>query len=85
MWHMYLLECNDGSFYTGITNNLKKRMNAHQTGKGSKYVASRGFKKLIASKEYTTKSEALKEEYCVKRLPKNQKKDWFKKKLESFK
>lgn len=79
MWHLYLLECNDGSLYTGITTDLEKRMRAHQTGKGSKYVASRGLKKVIASQTYQTRSEALKAEYFVKKLPKHQKKEWIEK------
>ena len=37
-WYVYLLECMDGSFYTGVTNNIDARMNAHSIGKGSKYV-----------------------------------------------
>ncbi|MEK6858323.1 MAG: GIY-YIG nuclease family protein [Nanoarchaeota archaeon] len=79
MWYLYLIECDDGSLYTGITTDLEKRMNAHQTGKGSKYVASRGLKRLIASKEYLTRPEALKAEYFVKQLPKHQKKEWIEK------
>jgi len=42
-WYVYILECQDGSFYTGVTNNLDARMNAHATGKGSKYV----YKKVL--------------------------------------
>ena len=37
-WMIYILECNDSSFYTGITNNLKKRLEAHNQGKGAKYT-----------------------------------------------
>jgi putative endonuclease len=76
-WFVYLLECNDNSLYTGITNDLDKRMNMHKTGNGSKYVNSRGFKQLIATKQFDTKSEALKCEYFVKQLSKEEKKNWF--------
>ena len=76
-WYVYLLECKDGSFYTGTTNNLEKRMKAHVEGKGSKYVFSKGFKKILASKICKNKSEAYKCEYKIKQLPKNKKINWF--------
>lgn len=72
-WFVYILECLDGSFYTGITNDLEKRMTAHKNGTGSKYVRAKGFKQLISSKKYLTKSEALKVEYKIKKLSKNEK------------
>ena len=72
-WQVYLLECLDGSYYTGITNNIKKRMRTHKSGRGSKYVTSHGFGQLIASKKYDNQSEALKAEYQVKQLSKNKK------------
>lgn len=72
-WQVYLLECQDGSFYTGVTNNLEKRMEAHKTGKGSKYVARKGFKHLIASKKCKDKSDACKEEYRIKQLERTEK------------
>ncbi|MDP1729193.1 MAG: GIY-YIG nuclease family protein [archaeon] len=73
LWLVYLLECLDGSYYTGITNDIENRMKIHQSGKGSKYVLSHGFGKLLASKEYNTRSEALKVEYQVKQLSRDQK------------
>ena len=76
-WYVYLLECHDGSFYTGVTNNLDKRMKTHALGKGSKYVARKGFKQLLASKSCTSKSDACKCEYAIKQLPQNQKTEWF--------
>jgi len=43
-WYVYILECEDGSFYTGVTNDVDKRMKAHADGKrGSKYVYNKGF------------------------------------------
>jgi len=69
-WCVYILECLDGSFYTGISNDLEKRTNAHKDGKGSKYVSSRGFSHLISSKKCSNKSEALKAEYKIKQLNK---------------
>ena len=76
-WHVYLLECNDGSYYTGVTNNIEKRMRAHKTGKGSKYVVSRGFKIILASRECNSKSDACKAEYAIKQLLKKDKLMWF--------
>lgn len=76
-WSVYLLECLDGSYYTGITNNIEKRMNAHKTGKGSKYVLARGFGKLVASKECENRSQALKSEYSIKQLSKDKKLNFF--------
>lgn len=77
-WCVYLLECLDNSLYTGITNDLERRMLAHKSGKGSKYVLSRGFGRLLASKIYPSKSEALKAEYKIKQLPKQDKLLFFK-------
>ena len=77
-WFVYILECQDGSFYTGVTNDLDKRMKAHAEGKGSKYVWRKGFSHLIASKECKDKSDACKAEYWIKKLPKWEKVDWFK-------
>jgi putative endonuclease len=76
-WFVYLLECQDGSFYTGVTNDVEKRMNAHCTGKGSKYVNRKRFKKLLRVKECKNKSNACKAEYQIKQLHKNEKLEWF--------
>ena len=72
-YFVYLLECCDGSVYTGITNDLEKRMLAHKNGTGSKYVKAKGFKKLLASRKFKDKSTALKEEYKIKQLKKEEK------------
>jgi len=76
-WFVYILECNDGSFYTGVTNDVNKRMKTHAKCKGSKYVANKGFKQLLKTKQYDTKSDAQKAEYQIKQLPRNEKLDWF--------
>lgn len=76
-WYVYLLECQDGSFYTGVTNDIDERMNAHATGKGSKYVYRKGFKEILRIKECKDRSEACKYEYEIKQLSKNEKLDWF--------
>ncbi|NCO18039.1 hypothetical protein AUJ61_03270 [Candidatus Pacearchaeota archaeon CG1_02_30_18] len=76
-WFVYLLECQDGSFYTGVTNDVEARMKAHATGKGSKYVYKKGFKELLRTKECKDKSEACKCEYEIKQLSRKEKLGWF--------
>ncbi len=77
-WFVYILECQDNSYYTGVTNDIDKRMKTHAEGKGSKYVNKKGFKKLLFAKPCLTKSQAFKDEYQIKQLPRNQKLNWFK-------
>lgn len=76
-WFVYILECSDGSFYTGVTNDLDKRMGVHASGKGSKYVREKGFRKLLRSMECKDKSEACRFEYEIKQLPRSEKMGWF--------
>lgn len=73
MWVIYLLECFDKSIYTGITNNLQKRIEAHNNQKGAKYTKYRIPVKLIIFFTVETKSEALKIEHYIKSLPKKEK------------
>jgi putative endonuclease len=76
-WFVYILECQDGSFYTGVTNDLSRRMAEHAKGKGSKYVTRKKFKRLLKSKECKNRSDAQKAEYHIKTLSKWDKLDWF--------
>ena len=76
-WFVYILECRDGSLYTGVTNDVKKRMHAHAHGKGSKYVSRKGFSRLLHALPCKSKSEACKFEYEIKQLPRNDKLTWF--------
>jgi putative endonuclease len=71
--YVYILECNDGTLYTGYTNNVQKRLQVHSSGKGAKYTRGRLPVTLIYEKQCANKSEALKEEYKIKRLSKQQK------------
>lgn len=66
MWYVYLLLCEDGSFYTGVSNNLEKRFLDHQTGRGAKYTRSHKPVKLIHQEGFATHSEALKREIEIK-------------------
>lgn len=76
-WFVYLLECQDGSFYTGVTNSIDKRMKIHAEGKGSKYIRCKRFKKLLKTKKCLDRSDAQKAEHQIKKLDKWNKLDWF--------
>ena len=67
-WLVYLLHCSDGSLYTGITNDLPKRLKAHAAGKASRYTRSRLPVKLAYSEPQRSKSAALKREVAIKGL-----------------
>ena len=69
-WFIYLLECADGSLYTGITVDVAARLIAHQSGKGARYTRSHKPVRLLASAPVGTKSQALKAELNIKRRPK---------------
>jgi len=73
MNYVYMLECSDGSLYTGWTNNLEKRIAAHNNGKGAKYTRVRLPVKLVYYEEYEDKIEAMKREYKIKRLSRKEK------------
>ncbi len=72
-WIVYIILCSDGTLYTGITNDLEKRIKQHNEGKGAKYTRGRGPVKVMKIFEFETKSEAAKEEYKIKQLNKKQK------------
>jgi len=73
IYYVYILRCRGGSLYTGWTNDLAKRIEAHNKGQGAKYTKGRGPVELIYHEEYSNKSEALKREYAIKRFSKAQK------------
>lgn len=73
MWFIYLVECCDSSLYCGITNDLEKRIKAHNNGKGAKYTKCRLPVKLYWHEESTDRSSASKREYQIKRLSRNKK------------
>ena len=68
-WQVYLLKCADLSLYCGITNNLTARIHTHNTGKGAKYTKGRLPVTLVANSQEMTKSQALKCELYIKKLP----------------
>jgi len=72
-WHVYIIECKDGKLYTGITNDLTHRINSHNSGNGGRFTKYRTPVKLRYSEDYPSKSEALKREAAIKRLPRKKK------------
>ena len=66
--YTYIVKCSDETLYTGWTNNLKKRLEAHNSGKGAKYTKNRRPVELVYFEEYDTKQEAMKREYAIKQL-----------------
>jgi len=72
-WVCYLLECADGTLYCGITNDLDKRLNAHNAGEGAKYTRSRLPVTLVHLESCADRSAALRREIEIKRLPRNAK------------
>jgi putative endonuclease len=76
-WYLYLLECKNGSYYGGITNNLAARYAAHSTGRGAKYTRANPPFRILACKAYPDRSSASKAEAILKKLPKTKKIDFF--------
>ena len=72
-WVVYLVRCSDQSLYCGITNDLNKRLDTHNLGKGAKYTRSRTPVELLGTRFEMTKSEALKLEHRIKKTPANRK------------
>lgn len=69
-WTVYILLCKDGSFYTGITNDMNRRLLQHENGNGARYTRGRGPFKVIYKALYNNQSDALKEERRIKQLSK---------------
>jgi putative endonuclease len=74
-FYCYILRCSDGTLYTGYTTDLDRRLKTHNSGKGAKYTRARRPCALVYYEEYPTKSEAMKREYAIKQLSRNQKLD----------
>jgi len=72
-WHVYIIECKDSKLYTGITNNLGRRIKSHNSGNGCRFTKYRTPVKLRYSEDYPAKPEALKREAQIKRLERSQK------------
>ncbi|MBF0619083.1 MAG: GIY-YIG nuclease family protein [Candidatus Omnitrophica bacterium] len=72
-WHVYILECKNKSFYTGITNDLEQRLKKHQHGLGAKYTRAFGADKFVYTEDFSTRSDALKREAKIKGLTRDMK------------
>lgn len=77
-WYVYIMECKDGKLYTGITNNLERRIRDHNSGDGSKFTRCRIPVKLLYSKRVKNKPGALKREAWIKGLSRQGKLDLIK-------
>lgn len=76
-WVLYLLECNNGAFYAGITNNLEQRYAAHIAGKGARYTRANPPLRILATKPYADRSAASTAEARLKQLPRHKKLEFF--------
>ena len=74
MNYTYIVECSDGSFYTGWTNDLEKRIKAHNEGKGAKYTKSRRPVELVYYEAFEKKEEAMSREWAIKQMSREEKK-----------
>jgi putative endonuclease len=76
-WFLYLLECNNGAYYAGITNDLDARFAVHQSGKGARYTRANPPVRVVASKAYANRSAASIAEAQLKQLPRHKKLQYF--------
>lgn len=72
-WVVYILECGDGTLYTGVTDNLERRFDQHVRGKGAKYTRGRGPLTIRCVHPCADRGEALKKEAAIKRMPRSEK------------
>ncbi len=73
MNYTYIVKCSDETFYTGWTNDLKKRIEMHNSGKGAKYTKARLPVELVYYEAFDTKEEAMSREWHIKRLSRSEK------------
>ena len=72
-YYLYILQTQDNTLYCGIARDVQKRFQEHLSGKGAKYTRSHKPVKIVYIKEFESRSEAQKEEYRIKHLPKEEK------------
>ena len=73
MYYVYLIQCEDGSIYTGITTNLERRFKEHKGKAGGHYTRAHKVEKILYTEKYPTRSEALKRESQIKKLRREKK------------
>lgn len=81
MNYTYVVECSDGTLYTGWTNNLEKRIACHNAGKGAKYTKTRRPVTLVYCEIFETKEDAMRREYAIKQMSRKEKQSLISKKL----
>jgi predicted GIY-YIG superfamily endonuclease len=74
-WFLYILKCSDGSYYTGVTNDLERRLRAHQEGKASRYTRTRRPVVLLHQEPCGTRAQALSRECAVKAMSRKAKEE----------
>ena len=72
-WYVYILQCGDGTLYTGIAKDVAQRLQMHSSGEGAKYTRGRGPLKLCYQESAESHSQALRREYAIKRLSRAEK------------
>ena len=72
-WQLYILQCGDGTLYTGITNDLEKRLKAHNEKRGARYTRSRLPVTLLYKEDSDSRSAASRREIAIKKLPRGKK------------
>jgi len=75
VWSLYILECRDGTFYTGVTTDIERRIRMHQEGTASRYTRTRRPVVLVYREECGTRSQALERECAVKSLSRERKEE----------
>ncbi len=73
MYFLYILECADGSLYTGITTNIERRLREHKEGTGANYTRAFGVRKILYTETHTNRSSASKREAEIKRWTRGRK------------
>lgn len=73
IWWVYILQCGDGTFYTGVATDVAARLETHRSGKGAKYTRSRGPLELVYTEKCEDKIFAFKREYAIKQLKRSEK------------
>ena len=72
-WWVYIIECRGARFYTGITNDVEQRYRAHAEGRGARFTKAFPPVRLVATAQFSSKSEAARVEAAIKRVPRDRK------------
>ena len=77
MNYTYIVKCGDGTYYTGWTNDIEKRLKTHNEGKGAKYTKTRRPVTLVYYESFQTKEEAMRREWEIKQMKRGEKEKLF--------